>query len=114
MRDCAKKANTSYTMVQRIKTRNDLKAHKMQKQPKRSEKQTATGKSRGRKLYDKVLAKKNMYAIMDYETYVKFDYPKLLGPQFHTVEKGSNVDIQDKSVLCDKFDQKVLIWQAIC
>ena len=60
MRDCSKKANTSYTMVQRVKTRNVLKAYKMLKQPKRSEKQTATGKSRGRKLYDKVLAKKHV------------------------------------------------------
>ena len=38
MRDCSKTANTSYTMVQRVKTRNVLKAYKMLKQPKRSKK----------------------------------------------------------------------------
>lgn len=51
---------------------------------------------------------------MDDETYVKLDYKTLPGPQFYTVERGAKVPKEDKAIFCEKFGQKVMVWQAIC
>lgn len=114
VRNCAKKCGTSVSMVQRVKKRNDLKTFKKQKQPKRSAIQSSLVKTRARKLYDQVLCRNEQCIIMDDETYVKLDYKTLPGPQFYTVEIGTEVPNSDKSIFCEKFGKKVLVWQAIC
>jgi transposase len=114
VRDCAKKCGTSIGMVQRAKARNSLKTYKKQKCPKRSKIQAESVKTRARKLYDEVLSKKNWCIIMDDETYVKMDYKTLPGAQFYTVPQGTDVPNSEKSIFCEKFGKKVLVWQAIC
>lgn len=69
VRDAAKKAKTSPSMIHRIKKRCNLKTYKKQKQPKRDEKQVVSVRKRTRKLYDHVLTKKKQCIIMDDETY---------------------------------------------
>lgn len=114
IRDCAKKCGTSIGMVQRAKARNSLKTYKKQKCPKRSKNQADSVKTRARKLYDEILSKKKMCIIMDDETYVKLDYKTLPGAQFYTVKQGTDVPNSEKSIFCEKFGKKVLVWQAIC
>lgn len=114
VRDCAKKCGTSIGMVQRAKQRNSLKTYRKQKQPKRSSIQSASVKTRARKLYDQILSKKDQCIIMDDETYVKFDYKTLPGAQYYTVKKGLTVPNEEKSIFCEKFGKKILVWQAIC
>lgn len=114
IRDCAKKCQTSLAMVQRAKERNMLVTYKKQKQPKRTKTQESTAKTRARKLYDNILTKNKQCIIMDDETYVKLDYKTLPGPQFYTVTKDAKVPKEDKSIFCEKFGQKVMVWQAIC
>lgn len=114
VRDCAKKCGTSTSIVQRAKERNGLKTFKKQKQPKRSKIQAASVKTRCRKLYDQILCKNKHCVIMDDETYVKFDYKTLPGPQFYTVSEEKEVSMAEKSIFCTKFGKKVLVWQAIC
>lgn len=101
-------------MVQRAKKRNSLKTYKKQKQPKRSTKQAASVKTRSRKLYDHVLSKSSQCILMDDETYVKLDYKSLPGPQYYTVKEGTDIPESEKSIFCEKFGKKVLVWQAIC
>lgn len=50
---------------------------------------------------------------MDDETYCKFDYKTLPGPQFITVSANKKVSQKDKSISMEKFGKKILIWQAI-
>lgn len=114
VRDAARKAKTSIGMIQRIKKRCNLKTYKKQKQPKRDEKQTVAVRKRTRKLYDQVLTKKVQCIIMDDETYCKFDYKTLPGPQFLTVSANKKVSQKEKSISMEKFGKKILIWQAIC
>lgn len=114
VRDIAKKAKTSIGMVQRVKARNNLKTYKKQKQPKRDEKQSSKAKTRTKKLYDFVNQRKNHCIIMDDETYVKLDFKTLPGPQYYTIPKGSKIPRKDRSVFCEKFGQKIMVWQAIC
>lgn len=114
VRDLAKRASTSVGMIQRVKHRHNLKTYKKQKQPKKSEKQVQTGKTRLRKLYDRFNRENVECIVMDDETYVKMDSRTLPGPQFYTKEKGSTVDQSVSTVEIEKFGEKVLIWQAIC
>lgn len=114
IRDCAKKCGTSLAMVQRAKARNFLKTYRKQKCPKRSNIQADSVRTRARKLYNEILNNQEMCIIMDDETYVKQDYKSLPGPQFYTVEQGTDVPNKDKSIFCEKFGKKVLVWQAIC
>lgn len=114
VRDLAKKLGTSIGMVQRAKQRNNLKTYKKQRQPKRSEKQQSSVKSRVRKLYDSILTRKNMCVIMDDETYVKLDYKSLPGPQYYTVQDRSVISDSEKSIFTEKFGKKIMVWQAIC
>lgn len=46
--------------------------------------------------------------------YVKMDTKTLPGPQFYTARKGEVVGDEDKTIKIAKFDDKVLVWQAIC
>lgn len=114
VRDVAKKVGTSIGMVQRAKKRNNLKTLKKQKQPKRSQKQKASVKTRVRKLYDSILSKKHSCVIMDDETYVKLDYKSLPGPQYYTIREGTEITEAEKSICVEKFGKKVMVWQAIC
>lgn len=114
IRDCAKKCGTSIGMVQRAKERNSLKAYRKQKCPKRSQIQASSVKTRARKLYDGILSKRELCIVMDDETYVKLDYKTLPGAQFYTVKQGTDVPNAEKSIFCEKFGKKVLVWQAVC
>lgn len=114
VRDCALKCGTTIGMVQRAKRRANLKTYKKQKRPKRSKIQNESVKTRSRKLYRHILKKKESCIIMDDETYVKMDYKTLPGPQFYTTVKSVEVPNSEKSIFCEKFGKKVLVWQAIC
>lgn len=114
VRDLAKKARTSVSMIQRIKGRNNMKTYKKQKIPKKSERQVKVGKTRLRKLYERLCRDSVECILMDDETYVKMDSRTLPGPQFYTKVKGSSVDQSISSIGMEKFGEKVLIWQAIC
>lgn len=114
VRDLAKKGGTSASMIQRVKQRHNLKTYKKQKIPKRSEKQVKVGKTRLRKLYDRLNQERVECILMDDETYVKMDSKTLPGPQFYTKEKGGSVDQSVSTIGMEKFGEKVLIWQAIC
>lgn len=113
-RDVAKKVGTSKSNVHRAKGRLNLRTYKKQKQPKRSPKQEASIRPRVRKLYDKMLAGNSNCIIMDDETYVKFDYKSLPGPQYYTVREGEALDQSETSILVEKFGKKAMVWQAIC
>lgn len=114
VRDCAKKCGTSSSTVQRVKVRNNFRTYRKQKCPKRSKVQSAKAKQRARKLYRHILNKKFECIVMDDETYVKLDYKTLPGPQFFTVNKEEKVTTADKSIQCEKFGKKLMVWQAIC
>ena len=58
VRDAAKKAGTSPSMIQRVKKRNNLKVYKRQRNPIITEKQAITIKKRVHKFYDDILTKK--------------------------------------------------------
>lgn len=89
VREIARKARVSIGTVQNVK-RNNIKAYKKQKIPKRSAAQQQQAKTRSRKLYN-VLLKNGKTCIMDDETYVKMDLSTLPGPQFYNSVKGSDV-----------------------
>lgn len=114
IRDISRKCKTSVGMVQRVKKRNGFTTYKKQKAPKRSPKQAESVKPRLRKLYDCILTKKQQCIIMDDETYVKFDYSSLPGPQFYTVQKGTDLPKSKKVIAVEKFGLKAMVWQAIC
>lgn len=113
-RDVAKKVGTSKSNVHRAKERLNLRTYKKQKQPKRTPKQEASIRPRVRKLYDTMLAGNSKCIIMDDETYVKFDYKSLPGPQYYTVREGQVLDKSETSVRVEKFGKKAMVWQAIC
>jgi hypothetical protein len=48
---------------------------------------------------------------MDDETYVKFDYKSLPGPQHYTVQI---LDKSKTSVRVEQLGKKATVWQAIC
>ena len=48
------------------------------------------------------------------ETYAKFDYSTLPGPQFYTIQEGQKPDKHTRSISVEKFGKKAMIWQAIC
>lgn len=114
VRDAAKKANTTIGMIQRCKKRLNLKTYKKQKQPKRDATQSKKAYTRARKLYDILRAQKEQCIIMDDETYCKYDFKTLPGPQYYTVKKGQTVSKQTKAIFTEKFGKKMMVWQAIC
>ena len=90
-----------------------MKTYKMQRVPKKSQKQATFGKKRVRKLYE-LLNRENFECIvMDDETHVKFDSETLLGPQLYTKQQGSIVSDTISTVRVEKFVKKALVWQAI-
>lgn len=111
VRELAKKAR-SMSMVKKKKKQRH-KTYKKQKVPKKSLRQVEVGKTRVRKLYDRLLNDAVQCVIMD-ETYVKLDSKTLPGPEFYTKVKGGTVDEAVSTIQVDKFGEKVLIWQAIC
>lgn len=113
-RDIAKKVDTSQSMVQRVKKRNNLKTYKKQKSPKRSEIQLRKSIFRARKFFKELLKDSLNCIVMDDETYVKMDFCSLPGPQFYTVEPGAVISDAEKTISMEKFGPKVLVWQAIC
>ena len=114
LRDLAVKGKTTVGMIQRVKRRNNLKTYKKQKVPKKTEKQIQAGKIRVRKLYRRLNKEKIQCVIMDDETYVKFDFSTLPGPQYYTKRKDEDVDDSLSTIKVEKFGEKALIWQAIC
>lgn len=114
VREIARKARVSIGTVQNVKKRNNIKAYKKQKIPKRSAAQQQRAKTRSRKLYNVLLKNRKTCIIMDDETYVKMDLSTLPGPQFYNAVKGSDVPIETRSISMEKFGPKILVWQAIC
>lgn len=113
IRDVARKCTTSVGMVQRTKKREDMKTYKKQKIPRTSEKQQTIIKSRARKLYD-YLGREKLHVVMDDETYVKTDFSVIPGQQFYTVSPGQHLPRSQTTIQTGKFDEKYLVWQAIC
>lgn len=114
VRDRAKRFNTSIGMVQRTLKRVGMKAFKVVKTPRRTEKQETNMKSRARKLYDEVMTKFNGCLVMDDETYVKMDFAQLPGRGFYVAIKRLAVSDKFKFQRLEKYSKKVLIWQSIC
>lgn len=114
VRDIAKKAQTSASMVQRVKLRNSYKSYKKQKVPKLSPEQRNRAIRRARALYYQVCVGFDGCMILDDETYVKMDFKTLPGPQYYTKKIGTDVGDEIKAIALDKFGSKLLVWQAIC
>ena len=114
IRDLASKGKTTVGMIQRVKRRNNLKTYKKQKVAKKTEKQIKSVKTRVRKLYRRLNEENIACVIMDDETYVKFDFSTLPGPQYYTKRKGTNAKDSIRTIKVEKFGEKALIWQAIC
>lgn len=112
-RDVAKKCQTSSSMVQRVKRRNNMKCYKKQKQPKRTVPQKNRAIVRSRRLYDLLLSE-NACIVMDDETYVKLDFQTLPGPQYYIKKKDEILPEKETHIGLEKFGEKLLVWQAIC
>lgn len=113
-RDIAKKFNTSKSNVQQIKKINNIKTYKKQKCAKRTKKQQNTAITRSRKLYEKLCQLSESCVVMDDESYFKYDFSTLAGPQFYNARDKDSVPDADKLIFIEKFGRKVLVWQAIC
>lgn len=113
-RDIAKKFQTSKTTVHRIKQRNDFKTYKKQKRPKRTTTQLNTAIARSRKLYETLRAAHEACLVMDDESYFKYDFATLAGPQYYVAKDTSVLSDAEKFIGIEKFGKKVLVWQAIC
>ena len=98
IRDIVQQASTSIGMVQRVKKRHNLKTYKKQKRPKRDPKQSVKALMRARKLYNVLRNKNEHCVIMDDETYCKYDYKTLPGPQYYTVRMGQDVSKVTQSI----------------
>lgn len=114
VRDIAKKTKTAKSTVQNIKQRHFLKSYKKQYVPKRSPDQLKRAKIRAGRLYNHLLVKKFDCIVMDDETYVKMDFKTIPGPQFYTKTKDEFLPHSETSIEIQKFEPKVLVWQAIC
>lgn len=112
-RDLAQKSGTSKWLIQKTMQREGLKSRKKKKVPRVSEKQNGTIKTRARKLYD-FLGKEKQHLIVDDETYLKADFQALPGPQYYIAADGEILPDSETTVQCGKFDEKYLVWQAIC
>lgn len=114
VRDVARKVGVSNANVQKTKERLNMKTHKKQKAPKRSQAQHQRAKARSGKLYKHLCANSERCILMDDETYVKMDTSTLPGPQYYTAVVGELVPDEEKCVNVEKFGEKVLVWQAMC
>lgn len=112
-RDLAKKCGTSQRLIQKTMQREGMKSYKKVKVPRVSEKQQGTIKTRARKLYD-FLGKEKRHWILDDETYLKTDFKSLPGPQYFIAASGEILPQSETTIECGKFDEKYLVWQAIC
>lgn len=112
-RDLAKKCGTSKWLIQRTMQREGLKSRKKKRIPRVSKKQDETIKTRARKLYD-FLGKEKQHLIVDDETYLKADFQTIPGPQYYIAADGEILPDSETTVECGKFDEKYLLWQAIC
>lgn len=114
VRDIAKKCKTTKSTVQDIKRRHGLKTYKKRKVPKRPPTQLERAKNRSGKLYKHQVEKNFDCILMDDETYVKLDFKTLSGPQFYTKARNELITESEMSIAVEKFEPKILVWQAIC
>lgn len=114
VRDLASQFGTTSSTVQRIKKKMKYKSHKIQKKPKRNERQAVTAKTRARKLYSNLLAGYDGCVMMDDETYIKADSKQIPGQQYYSKRVDRNVNDRFKYKYVEKYPKKYLIWQALC
>lgn len=84
------------------------------KVPNRNEKQSATVKTRIRKLYEEVLLKNDCCILMDDETYVYADTAQIKGIDHYYAKTRLDVPDKNKFKYLDKYAEKYLVWQGIC
>lgn len=114
IRELAGKATTSKTTISRIKAKYGLKSYKKKKVPRREEKQQTRAIQRSRKLYEHILGNSNDCLIMDDETYCQSNFGSLPGNQYYRAIQRGHVSNSFKTIHCEKFPRKYLVWQAIC
>ena len=114
LRKSAKSCSTNTSMVQRVMKRNGLRYNKKKKVHKQTPEQFKRAKYRARKLYNKMLFENTDCIPMDYESYVKMDGTTMLEPQLFIAKNGDILPTNVTQIAVKKFEDKVLIWQAIC
>lgn len=89
-----KLGTTVYAIREVMKTKG-YKAYKVVKVPNRNEKQSATVKTRIRKLYEELLLKNNCCILMDDETYVYADTAQIKRKDHYYAK--TRLDVPDKN-----------------
>jgi len=112
-RKAAKKVDCSRSLIQKIKSRNNLKSYKVQKVPDRNAVKNLEAKERAKKL-KKDFFTKFACCVMDDETYVLGDFSQLPGQEFYVANSRGNVEEKFRTRKQSKFPKRYLIWQAIC
>lgn len=112
--DLAKKLNADRCTVRRIRLREGYKCYRASRQPNRTLKQQTTARSRARRLYDRLLTKREGCLLLDDETYVKADFQQIPGVKFYKAPARGKVPGKYKFIFADKFAKKFMIWQGIC
>jgi hypothetical protein len=109
------KLGISKSYFNKIKVHNlGIKGYKKIKAPKYVKDQENRAKKSCRKIYrKKLLQNRDKTLLIDDETYVVED-PKLIpGKEFYHCRDKSEVAVEDKIQLSEKYPQKYLIWQCL-